>query len=63
MSHVPYNEQEESFLSDTGVKGWQCPKCKSIWAPSVKKCESKACVQASVQETSEAPDTRKFLTE
>lgn len=23
-------------------KGWQCPLCKTVWSPDVKKCECDA---------------------
>lgn len=61
MSHGPYTKDEESFLSDKKTTGWQCPRCKSIWAPSVIKCESLVCIR--LQESLDKTDPREFLTE
>jgi hypothetical protein len=63
MSHTPYNENEEQFLRDENPVGWECSKCRCIWAPTIRKCESKSCNNRRVQENTTTPDTRKFLTE
>lgn len=37
------------------MKGWECPKCGTCWAPSEPKC--KACAPAQIPEP--APDSLK----
>lgn len=34
-------------------RGWQCPKCKSVYAPQVPMCEP--CGDASVKRTASEP--------
>lgn len=43
-------------------EGWICPKCKSVWSPDVKKCQTTICKPVE-EDKDTAKDTRTFLTE
>lgn len=59
MSHAPYNENEEKFLEKH--EGWICPKCKTVWSPSIIQCTNSVCVAQF--ESYESKDTKQFLIE
>lgn len=40
-------------------KGWECPKCHTVYAPTVKECPK--CVPPKNEETK--PDSRQLLLE
>ena len=37
-------------------EGWICPKCKKVWAPSVKSCDC-------TTKENQTPDTKQLLLE
>ena len=39
-------------MISTKASGWECPKCKSIWAPAVKKC--KKCAKLANESTDDS---------
>jgi hypothetical protein len=42
---------EKEMEEDKMGKGWECPKCEQVYAPSVKKCE--ICVSKPVVESTD----------
>lgn len=43
-------------INEPAKEGWKCPNCQTVWAPTVKSCES-----CTVQESKK--ETRQLLTE
>lgn len=63
MSHGPYNKEEEKF-TQVDPKGWECPKCHSIWSPNTIRCQNETCrKQFNTETVGVDVDTRQFLTE